>query len=1253
MALKYINTSTQLQAPIHTKGQPLDGSDIVETASDLSTLISQGYAYKGKKVYVESEDKTYRYNGTSFVPDVGTTTVLSPYQEWLTLDGNSGKTLDDYYTYLREPALNAANDAIQAATALVNDSLSNLAPAPISFSDTEEECGTYNIAGKVRTLYAKTFTIRNLPKVEGETSGYDIADQPLGFNLYLNVDTIIVSEEIEKATADFFLSLYEVTRVSVNSVGHTIITVRCKENTTIDYIVKLKLVYVKFFGDIIEFNVSVPSTVDTSLVELSFPPLKYDKKLLCSYNQDDCPTNTYSQLYAMINNKMYSPETVSGEKYVHFKAKLPPSSYRSNTLLEYTDGCGVDHRFACSVCVWPNNRIGGNGLYVMGDGVKIEGYAWPYLTWVDLEPVLDFGFSITQHDQAVGTDTIEQIIEGMRLDQLKCLQMIGIAPKIMMRPNGNNDYVTAATQSSHMVTSFSESGTTVNIFPLAMDDLYKKNISRRFLSSDESKIDSEWEYVQQLHDSANPQWYNTAGHSALLARNMMLRVAENYGKGALDDAWWTSVDEYFEYVAMVRSTVAYKSVDGNTIKFKLYIPSEEYFYFKSITALLSGISNLAGVSVTSSNNCHGTSFGIKDGKLMVNLDFNSSLLSRAEKYVKKFETSLDLIDDYPDAQYFVQQLKPGIREPFQTRINALTGDIVISSVTINTGAATTNSLDVIVTPYYTGSPTHYLISESPTFSEATWNVYSGGSLPFTLSNTIGLHTVYLKLKNSLSESVALSDSITFAVAELALTGVSINAGATATTSRSVTLQLIYTGTAPTHYMASESYTFEGASWIPFTSNPSFTLSEGSGLKTVHVKLKNDYYTTGSSSDSINYSIVPLALTGVSINAGASETASTSIVVSILYNGDLPTHYKIGLMSDLSDASWESYLSDTIEYALPEGYGNKTVYVQIKTSAEISSIVSDSITVLEPTAITGVTINSGAESTATGAVTLSITVSGTPPTHYMASESASFSGASWISFVNTPSFALSSGAGLKTVYVKVKNTYFETSVVSDSITREATVVSAIVSFNGSANNTMDHLLLPDGITAYNAFKPSLYSSYGQIKMQSKEAVLLSWGIELDQDLYVANDQTSAAGTTLSNVSSMQPTLSGDTGVYPDSLISKCFVFNSTDFTKKGRLLMSLPVGTYTIKILMSTSPSAAISESNRTASFYRIDVNGVVGTPVICSNVEGFTGVNNVQFNAELSFTVYSESVANVCLYLYSSASAYRPSINLFELIKTA
>ncbi|MCE5243017.1 MAG: hypothetical protein LLF99_07455, partial [Desulfobacteraceae bacterium] len=81
------------------------------------------------------------------------------------------------------------------------------------------------------------------------------------------------------------------------------------------------------------------------------------------------------------------------------------------------------------------------------------------------------------------------------------------------------------------------------------------------------------------------------------------------------------------------------------------------------------------------------------------------------------------------------------------------------------------------------------------------------------------------------------------------------------------------------------------------------------------------------------------------------------------------------------------------------------------------------------------INNGAVSTLSRAVTLNNTVVAGKPTHYMASESASFRGAVWLPYSSAPSFTLgpTSGAGCKAVYFKVK----------DGAGRQSAVVSASI------------------------------------------------------------------------------------------------------------------------------------------------------------------------------------------------------------------
>ena len=72
---------------------------------------------------------------------------------------------------------------------------------------------------------------------------------------------------------------------------------------------------------------------------------------------------------------------------------------------------------------------------------------------------------------------------------------------------------------------------------------------------------------------------------------------------------------------------------------------------------------------------------------------------------------------------------------------------------------------------------------------------------------------------------------------------------------------------------------------------------------------------------------------------------------------------------------------------------------------------------------------------------------------MASESASFADAAWLTYTLAPGFTLSAGNGAKTVYFKVKNAGGESAVVNDTITLKGLpVVSTFQINNGAAETT---------------------------------------------------------------------------------------------------------------------------------------------------------------------------------------------------------
>lgn len=87
----------------------------------------------------------------------------------------------------------------------------------------------------------------------------------------------------------------------------------------------------------------------------------------------------------------------------------------------------------------------------------------------------------------------------------------------------------------------------------------------------------------------------------------------------------------------------------------------------------------------------------------------------------------------------------------------------LTAFQINNGAESTTSVNVVLN-ITASEATHYMASENPEFSGASWLTYSA-SPSFTLSASPGLKTVYLKVKNANAESGTLSDQISLTSAQ--------------------------------------------------------------------------------------------------------------------------------------------------------------------------------------------------------------------------------------------------------------------------------------------------------------------------------------------------------------------------------------------------------------------------------------------------------------------------------------------------------
>ena len=251
--------------------------------------------------------------------------------------------------------------------------------------------------------------------------------------------------------------------------------------------------------------------------------------------------------------------------------------------------------------------------------------------------------------------------------------------------------------------------------------------------------------------------------------------------------------------------------------------------------------------------------------------------------------------------------------------------------------------------------------------------------------TAGSHTFYVKATDSAGNTDSTPASNTWTIDTTAPSGsaVSINSGASSTTSTSVTLTLLATDSVGvTGYYASEISTTpsatasgwtSGTSTTSYSASVSWTLSSSSGTKTVYVWFKDSVGNiSASASDTITLTIsdsTAPSSPSVSINNGDASTTSTSVTLSLSAtdNAGVTAYYASETSTTPSSTAsgWTSGTSTTsysasVSWTLSSGSGTKTVYVWFRDSAgNVSASSSDSITLVSaPSAPTGVTADAG-------------------------------------------------------------------------------------------------------------------------------------------------------------------------------------------------------------------------------------------------------------------------------------------------------
>lgn len=632
-------------------------------------------------------------------------------------------------------------------------------------------------------IYSKIVTI-NLPIVVDETANVIITNERIGNNIYLVIDNVTVSAGFD-ITTNLLNDFYTFKIINTNNINYVQATCTAVPSVTTLY-AYVKVSYIKYHGQRITFDITCASAADATDLELTIPVLKFNKTLLASLTGDDANVSHFCVCHNLINNR---PTSYLGNYWCLHKNQQDAGDLPSTITeaLGYTlcstDGCGNDRRFAITCAIWPNVKNANDPTVCLMDGTQSIDptadnqyrFANPSLQWLDLEEMLEFGDSIVQHDVDVEdatSSTAAEIIAGFNADVAKTIVKLGRGMKMMARPSSYTIYETAFSSYPSYLLNVASNHSAVLPHNSALN-LWKLSALREFY---ETPTDMETVVTTEVAKTAeNRKWCHSGIHRATQgAVDLLTWYYTNYGKAGDDSIWFASMDEYYEYWFMRKYAIINKTVNASVASFEIFIPEGQYFYYPE----LSFVSNKTFVSLS---NISDNIVGKSNSNTMININLDASLVTRANKYVSKYELSQNNLD-LADAQYFVNQLKDGtVKTGFVTRINAVITSIPVTGIAITTKPTTITDTGQLAVTYTPSNTTQTGVSWSS--SNTSVAVISSTGLVTVLAAGSSTFTVTSTSDSTLTDSC----SVTCALSVISPTSISLSGSTTGVVNNTIQL----------------------------------------------------------------------------------------------------------------------------------------------------------------------------------------------------------------------------------------------------------------------------------------------------------------------------------------------------------------------------------------------------------------------------------------------------------------------------------
>ena len=414
-------------------------------------------------------------------------------------------------------------------------------------------------------------------------------------------------------------------------------------------------------------------------------PLKYNKSWLMLLSQDDCHHASYSLTWALFNGRPLSHMYFYNASQLAAN-DLPPDSFLWTRNIGSTDGAGNDVRFTFTFSLFPEGDVMNTTIVVSKGDTRnyFRFYKKSTLVWDNVREMLNYDNGIAFHDVDVpviwlgNEDSIYAhfvVAQSIIREHLN-----GRGCKILAEPNGNKVYIKAGMNFPDIRLMTAQNGNGVfnptDIFPFNDGLLQKDVILKRWFynNGDEHRLLSDIKENISLPPSKRRAIQVGVHGTDSLWVELFSEISSLYGKEGDDSVWFTSLDEYMEYV-YYRSNIKLESfIEGDReMVVRLRIPREQDFLFPSVTLNIPGISVSNIENIESCETVKGLSFanyknknGVESDKekdsdgVMINIDCRDFLPELALHFVEKFESEeeINIKAMYKnDALYYTNKLK--------------------------------------------------------------------------------------------------------------------------------------------------------------------------------------------------------------------------------------------------------------------------------------------------------------------------------------------------------------------------------------------------------------------------------------------------------------------------------------------------------------------------------------------------------------------------------------------------------------------